>query len=272
MFPPLSTSPAYSSKYTILAPSHKELDLLDFAAVDNYIAKHHIDGIIHAANVGTYGQDIPHSFEKNIQIFVNLSRFANTDRKMITLGSGAEYDKRRPLIRVKESDFGKHIPIDSYGFGKYCCSQIANGNKHITTLRLFGVFGKYEDATKRFISYAISQVVQKKPIVINQNVIFDYLYVNDLVTIIEYILTHLMKHNAYNAGTGERVDLVNITKKIVEVTGVDVSISVKNKTLNKEYTCDVTRLKKEMNGITFTSLDDATRELFTWYKHNLVKS
>lgn len=249
-------------KLNILAPPHKELDLLDFGAVDNYVAKQYIDGIIHAANVGTYGQDIPHSFEKNIQIFVNLSRLASSSRKMITLGSGAEYDKRRPLVRIKESDFGKHIPVDSYGFAKYSCSLIARGNPYIAVLRLFGVFGKYEDREKRFISYAVNQAVKKQPIIINQNVAFDYLFINDLVNIIEYVLTHRMKHKEYNVGSGERMDLVSIAKKIVTVTGVEVPIQVRNKTLNKEYTCDVNRLNSELKKIMLTSIDDGIRELF----------
>jgi len=256
-----------SSKYTILAPAHKELDLLDFAAVDKYIAKHHIDGIIHAANVGTYGQDISHSFEKNVQMFVNVSRLASSSRKMITLGSGAEYDKRRPLEKVKESDFGKYIPVDSYGFAKYSCSLIARGNPYITVLRLFGVFGKYEDKEKRFISYAVNQAVNKKSIIINRNVVFDYLYINDLVSIIEYVFTHRMKHKEYNVGRGVRMDLEAIAKKIINVTKIDVLIRVKNKALNKEYTCDVNRLKREMKETRFTSLDDAVRELFTRYKY-----
>ena len=42
----------FSDRYTIYAPSHKELDLLDTQAVEEFLKKHPVDFLIHAANVG----------------------------------------------------------------------------------------------------------------------------------------------------------------------------------------------------------------------------
>ena len=52
-------------------------------------------------------------------------------------------------------------------------------------LRLFGVFGPYEDWQVRFLSNACARAVWDMPLVIRQNVFFDYLDVDDLGRILE---------------------------------------------------------------------------------------
>lgn len=56
-------------------------------------------------------------------MFKNLADCVNEKCPMITFGSGAEYDKSRPLVMVKEEDFGKSIPKDPYGYSKYLISK-----------------------------------------------------------------------------------------------------------------------------------------------------
>ena len=61
-------------------------------------------------------------------------------------------------------------------------------NTKILNLRVFGVFGKYEDYETRLISNIICRVIFKLPVEINQNAVYDFVYINDLVKIIEYFI------------------------------------------------------------------------------------
>lgn len=258
-------------KYTFIAPTHKELNLLNTDEVDAFFKRNHVDVVVHCAHLGGNRNTpyIPDAVEKNMRMFCNLIRNQNFFTKMIHFGSGAEYDKQLPIVRVKESDFGKHIPEDQYGFSKYICSKYAeNPAGNIVILRPFGVFGKYEDYKTRFISNAIYDILLDKPILINQNVFFDYLYINDLVRIVEYFIEHETKKKSYNIGTGKSVNLVTIAKRLKAISKSKSPIVVKKKGLNKEYTCDNSLLLSELRGFRFTDLDDSLRELYAWYVRN----
>ena len=55
-------------------------------------------------------------------------------------------------------------------------------------LRLFGVYGEFEDYSRRFISNNICRVLSGLPISMNRDMKFDYIYMNDLCFIIEKVI------------------------------------------------------------------------------------
>ncbi|VVA44482.1 conserved hypothetical protein [Candidatus Roizmanbacteria bacterium] len=257
-----------NKKYNLLTPSHKELDLLDEKAVDDFFKKNKIDVVINCAVIGGSRKEehVESALLGNLIIFFNLLRNKRKYKKMIHLGSGAEYDKTKPIIKVKETDLGKTIPKDEYGFFKYICSKYIEKEKDIVCIRLFGLFGKYEDYRYRFISNAIVNNINGLPITMNQNVFFDYTYVDDFVKIVDYFISHKAKHKFYNIGTGKKIDLLTIANKINKIADKKSKIIIKNKGLNNEYTCDNSRLKEELKKFSFTNFDKALVELYNWYK------
>lgn len=255
-------------KYTVLAPTHKELNLLDVNSVGKFFRSHHIDIVIHAAFVGGNRKTpyIADAVETNVRMFLNLIVHQDYFRKMICFGSGAEYDKRRPLKKVSEEEFGKVIPVDQYGFAKYLCSLLAQKSNKVTVLRLFGVFGQYENYESRFISNAICRLVLGKPILINRNVFFDYLYIEDLVRIMGHFILENTTERYINVGSGQRRDLVSIARQINALTDKPTKIIVKQPGLDDEYTCDNTVLMRELGTFKFTNFTSALRQLYIWYK------
>lgn len=255
--------------YTLYSPEKDALNLLDEKMVDTFFHTHKIDVVIHAAVVGgsRTEEKADHALLDNMRMFFNLLKQDKRYKRMIFLGSGAEYDKRRPLIKVKETEFGERIPEDEYGFAKYMCSKYIEQTKNMVNLRIFGLYGKYEDDRYRFISNAICQSISKKTINIHQNVFFDYVYIDDLVKIIDHFITAKnLKHSFYNVGTGRKVDLQMLTQEICKVAGNKTKVLVKKSGLNKEYTCDSSRLLEEMRGFCFIERKKAIAELYQWYK------
>ena len=187
-------------KYNFLIPTEKELDLTDTESVYNFLEEKKVDLILHAANLGGVrkGKEISDSTFTNLKMFFNLIRAKDFYKRMIMFGSGAEYDKRRSIINIKEDDFDEYVPFDQYGFYKYICSKYAEKVNYITHIRLFGVYGKYELYQTRFISNAICRTFFNLPISINQNVFFDYLYVKDLVKIVDCFIKRKPKNKFYN--------------------------------------------------------------------------
>ena len=187
---------------------------------------------------------------------------------MIHFGSGAEYDKRFPIAKVKETDFDKRVPVDEYGFAKYLCSKYIENTENMVCLRIFALFGKGEDYRYRFISNAICRNIFGLPITMRQNVYFDYIYINDFVRIVEYFIENKAKHKSYNIGTGKRVNLKTIANKINDMADKKSIITIKKDGFNKEYTCNNKRLVNEIKGFKFTSFNDYMEDLYAWYKEN----
>ena len=259
------------SKYTIYSPSHQDLELTDEKKVEGFFKKNIIDTVIHCANIGgtrntTQLNDI---VPINLRMFLNLLRCKRYYKKLIFLGSGAEYNKNQPLVKVKETDFDKSVPVDDYGFYKYVCSRFIEREKNIVNLRLFGLYGKHEDYLLRFISNAIVKNLLLLPIDINQNVYFDYLYINDLIRIIDYFINHETKYNIYNVSSGLKIDLITIARKINAISPFQSKFIIRKQGLNNEYTASNTRLTREMKDFKFTSIEEGISDLYKWYGKRL---
>lgn len=255
-------------KYSFAAPSRRQLDLLDSYSVEQFLKLVNPDIVIHAAKYGGT-RKVPNSYETaeiNLRMFFNIVRNNKFFKKMIFLGSGSEYNISRPLKRVKEEEFDRRVPEESFGFYKYMCSKYIGETDKIINLRLFGIFGKYEDYELRFISNAICKNLFGLPITMRQNVFFDYLYINDFIKIIDYFINNGSKYKFYNAGTGRRIDLLTIAKKINKLSEKPSKIIIRKRGLNNEYTCNNDRLKREMPALKFTDFDRSILELYTWYK------
>jgi nucleoside-diphosphate-sugar epimerase len=262
-------------KYEFLAPSHSELELLDEQAVENYLKDRNVDIVIHAANRGGNRKtlDLTRIVPENLRVFFNLVRCKPYYKHMLFLGSGAEYGKQRDLAKISEDDFGKVVPADDYGFYKYVCSQYINEVDFITNLRIFGIYGKYEDADIRFISQTLCKAIYDLPIVMHQNVVFDYVYIEDFVRILDHFIQTPANHKFYNIGTGTARSLESILEDIREVAKKTLPLTKEEEGLNKEYTCDNSRLVSELpKGFIFTDFKKTVKDLFDWYqsqKNNL---
>ena len=245
-------------KYTFLTPTRNELDFTNIKAVKKYFQSHSIDTVIYAINCGD------DNFSDNVRCFDNVVACKKYFRKMIFLGSGAEYDKSNSIQEVEEEESILRFPMDNYGLYKTYCSFIVEKNDWIN-LRLFGVFGKYEDWTKRFISQAINKNLAGQPITINKNVYYDYIYIDDLIRIIDYFITHTAKFNIYNVGSGRKIDLITIATIINNIKW-SFPIKIKTRGLQNEYTCNIDRLMKEISPFEFTPIEKAIQKLYIEYE------
>lgn len=260
-------------KYQTFTPSHKELDLLKDAEVKRFLIKNKIEIVIHCANVGggrnTVGRE--NIVYENLKMFFNLARNCHLFEKMISLGSGAEYDVRHYKKNMSEDYFDTFVPSDDYGFSKYICSKYIEKSNNIINLRLFGVYGKYENPYLKFISNAIVKNILNLPIAINQNVYFDYLYINDLVKIITIIINKKTKFKTYNVTIGRVIDLVTISKLINQQSTFKSKIKILHGGLNQQYSANSTRLKLEIGQFKFTNIKTSIAELYSWYQNNINK-
>ncbi|NCO00453.1 MAG: NAD-dependent epimerase/dehydratase family protein [Epsilonproteobacteria bacterium] len=261
------------NNYNLFTPSSKELDLADEKQVDNYILSNKIDIIIHLANRGG-GRDVAdmkNITEYNLRIFFNIAKHEKNVKKIISFGSGAEYGKHKPIVNAKEEDYFKEQPHDEYGFYKSITSKYIEKSDKIVQLRIFGAYGKYENYKFKFISNAIVKNLLKLPIIINKNVFFDYIYIDDLVKMIDWFIHNDSKEKIYNVTTGEKIDLISLVHLVNEISNFKSEIRVSNEGLNNEYTSNNDRLMNELKGFEFTSHKDAIIKMREYFSYNFDK-
>lgn len=257
----------------LFVPSSKELDLSSEQNVDDYIISNKIDIIIHLANRGGNRDiaDMKNITEYNLRIFFNIVKHTKHVKKIISFGSGAEHAKHKPIIDVKEKDYLLEQPLDEYGFYKSITSKYIEKSDNIVQLRIFGAYGEKEDYRFKFISNAIVKNLLHLPIVINKNVYFDYIYIEDLVKMIEWFIYNGHKEKIYNVTTGKKIDLVTLATLVNEVSDYKSEIIVLNDGLNNEYTSNNERVMSEIKDFKFTSHKDAIMKMRDYFSYNLDK-
>ena len=257
-------------RYRITAPTSSELNLLDADCVREFLRAGNFDAVVHTATTRSNRRmGAPDDMlDRNCRMYFNLARNRQFFGKMLHFGSGAEYHRAGLPSRVRESYFDTHVPTDPYGFSKYICTKHAETQENIFVLRLFGVFGKYEAWDVRFISNACARAVKGLPIVIRQNVKFDYLYVRELAELLTWFLEHEPRDKAYNVCRGEAYTLLQLAEMVSAAAGGAPEIIVRNTAMGAEYSADNTRMLDEMGGFPFRSMSDCVRELYRWYQEH----
>ncbi len=259
-----------AKKYNIIAPGHKDLDLMDEHKVRDFFKKNNIDIVIHSACKPGHrnAKDPTNILYTNTRMFFNLVHNSTLYKKMILMSSGAIYDMRYYQPKMKEDYFGFHVPVDEHGFGRYVCARYIEQVDNIIELRIFGIFGKYEDYAIRFISNAICKVIFDLPVTIKQNRNFDYLYINDLMPVLDYFTGNKPAYKVYNVTPDSSIDLYSLARKVITISGRDLPVIISQPGMGNDYSGDNTRLHREIKNLKITPLDEAIKELYEWYSNN----
>lgn len=255
--------------YELYAPSHAELDLADTESTDSYFSLHRFDAVIHAAVKPGHrnAPDLTNLFYTNNRIFFNLLRHADRCGRILNLGSGAIYDMRHYMPMMSEDYFGQHIPIDEHGYNKYVCGRYMEYcPEDIVDLRIFGIFGKYEDYAIRFISNAICKTLFDLPVTLRQDRDFSYLYAPDLAPILAWFIENKPRYRAYNITPDEVSSLLDLGRKVIKLSGKDLPMKVGTDGMGLPYTGSNAHLREEMGAVLhFTPMQKALEELYSWY-------
>jgi len=259
---------SWASLHEVSAPAHQELDLTDAEAVRAFFRGKAFDAVIHTAVRPGHrnAADPSRQIEINTRMFFNLIRNQERFRKMVVLSSGLVYDQRNYRPKMREDDFDTHVPLDDGGFSKYLIAKHIQFLDNVVELRPFGVFGKYEDYTIRFISNAICRTLFDLPITLRRNRRFDYIWVNDLMPVLEFFIGHDAKHRSYNVTPDEPVELLTMAQKVQKLSGKDLPILVGEAGMGVEYSGSNARLKEEMRELKFTPTGEAVERLYEWYQ------
>jgi GDP-L-fucose synthase len=257
-----SIVPILKRFYDVDTPSRSELNLLEAGAVEQYFRKEKFDVVVHLANP-TAQNPIDRKeelLELSLRVFTSLAHCSHLFGKMIYLGSGAEYGKHRALVQISEEEFGKELPKDAYGLSRYIMNDIAAQKTNITNLRLFACCGP-NDPPYKLIQHAIGCIERGETITQRQNMLYDFLYVEDIAYILRYFVEHEPLYKAYNLCSGTGVLTGDVANEVRKQLNSDIPIVFENETLGLEYTASNERLRLELPGWKPTPIEAAVHQI-----------
>ena len=256
---------ALKNRYEIFAPRHSELELLDADAVASYVRKNRIEVIVHAAVHVPAFNGREREFFNDMQMFYHLERLSPEVEKILYFGSGAEYDKRFDIRDVREEEVGRSLPVTEYGLAKYTMNRFCCSSRNIYNLRLFGIFGKYELWQVKFLSNLCCKAVFDLPLSIRKDCLFNFLYIEDLVDIVDWFLWHTPEHHDYNVCHDRNYRLSELAELVLRVSGKELPVTMLSPKRNLDYTGSNERLRRELPNAAITSMETALRELYQYY-------
>ena len=261
-----------SVTHEITSPSHSALDLVSGEQVDRFLSKNPFDVILHGAIKPGHrnAKDFSGLLDADLRMYFNLAKNAEKYKiKMFNFGSGCCYDMNFYKAKMAEDYMGEHIPTDPTGFAKYIASLHALQSEYVTDLRVFGIFGRYEDYSIRFISNAVCKAIHGLPITLRQNRSFDYIYIDDFIRLLDCMMAADLKHHAYNITPDISVNLYDLALMVRELSGhPTLPVETALEGMGLSYSGDNARLTEEFPDFVFSDIRDNVADLYSWYVQN----
>ena len=285
-----------SHKYTIFAPSSKEVDLTNYGQVTRYIAEVQPDIIIHSAGlVGGIQANIknPVGFlVKNLQMGLNviLAAQQNNVKKLLNLASSCMYPRDMEIGLTEDMILkGELEPTnEGYALAKVVATRLCEymnredekwQYKTAIPCNLYGKYDKFDPKHSHMVPAVIRKIYEAKENNIDEVEIWgdglsrrEFMYAGDLADFVYYALAHFDKMpQNLNVGLGRDYTINEYYQVIAKVIGYEGT-----------FTHDLSKpmgMKKKMIDNTQltafgwqpkTSLEDGIKQTLEYFKNTIL--
>ena len=198
-----------SENHAITAIGREDFDLANQNDCRAFFSDKCYDVVIHCAVMGgnRLFKDSFECFKTNVEMFLNLKENKHKFDKLLHFGSGAEFS----------------LTPYYYGYSKKIISSIIKETKNFYNLRIFGVFDE-NDLKTRFIVASIINSLKGNNINIHENKFMDFIYMKDLVSLVEYYINMVTLSKDIDCCYKDKVTLHNIANIINSLSDKKVKI------------------------------------------------
>ena len=239
----------FCNKYEITTIGREDFCIEDEQECEKFFNKSYYDAVIHTAIVGgsRFYPDGMDCLKSNINIFLNILNNKNNFGKLINFGSGAQFNL---------------IP-KYYGLSKKLINSFIKENSNFYDLRIYGVFNENEIDT-RFIKGSILSNLEKEKISIFNNKMMDYIYMDDLCSLVEYYIEENNPAKEIDCCYKNKVTLYNIAQFINSISDFQSKIELQSHSYD-HYIGPQKNLPIETLG-----LEEGIKRTFEKIKNNVV--
>lgn len=255
-----------------------QTDLLDTKELKKIIAKIQPSIIYHLAAHGAYpSQNNPEKiFDVNIFGTLNLLQACNRHpyQLFVNIGSSSEYGLKNTAM--SETDIchpNTYYAISKLTSTLLCRYAAEKDKKTIVTLRLFSVYGAYEQPS-RLIPQMFKSVKNGRPISLAKpNIVHDFIYIEDVISLLlnQSALTK-RSGNCFNLGSATQTSLRQLVRTVETITGKKLKTKW-NAYPNREWdtyswVANMTKTRKKLDWKPSYSLQAGLKKNWEWYLKN----
>lgn len=190
---------SFKHDYHVTTISRDTFDLSNAQQTKLWFQDKYFDVVIHTAIRGgsRLVKDDSVVLDNNLQMYFNLLDQQLKYSRFINIGSGAElYSTNSP-----------------YGLSKHVIRTSLLEKNNFYNLRIFGIFNENELET-RFIKANITKYVRKEPMLIFEDKLMDFYYMNDFVSLIRFYVENDNVPKEYDCCYEKHLTLSMIAEKI----------------------------------------------------------
>ncbi|MEM8805937.1 MAG: NAD-dependent epimerase/dehydratase family protein [Cyanobacteria bacterium P01_G01_bin.38] len=256
-----------------------EVNLSDQAALIAVVERIKPDWIFHLAVHGAYSSqtDLTQMVQTNFLGTINLveaclkvgfEAFVNT-------GSSSEYGfKATAPAETEWLEPNSHYAVTKASATLFCRYTAQRQKVHLPTLRLYSVYGPYEEPS-RLMPTLIAQGLQGKlPPLVNPDIARDYVYVDDVNE--AYILAATRatpeRGAVYNVGTGTQVrlrEVVEVACRVLGITAAPEWGSMPNRQWDSSvWIANNHKIQTELGWVPRYSFEQGFKSMTDWFQQH----
>jgi len=256
-----------------------EVNFDDEIVLTSVVGKIQPDWIFHLAAHGAYPSqtDLRQMVQTNIMGTINLveaclrigfEAFVNT-------GSSSEYGfKDYAPSETEWLEPNSHYAVTKASATLYCCYTAQSRGVHIPTLRLYSVYGPYEEPTRLMPTLIMRGLKGELPPLVNPDVAHDYVYVEDVIE--AYLLSATQPNQklgaVYNVGTGVQTSLrqaVDIARRVMNIRVEPVWETMSNRKWDiNVWVADNQKIRAELGWQPRHTFEQGFRLMVNWFHAN----
>lgn len=257
-----------------------QVELDDRPALDRLISQVRPEWIFHLAAYGAYSwqTELPQMIQTNITGTANLveacarigfAAFVNT-------GSSSEYGaKDHPPAEDEALEPNSHYACTKAAATLLCRYTARSRNLHLPTLRLYSVYGPYEDPGRLFPALIRKGLQGELPPLVSPDTMRDYVHVDDVCA--AYLLAASRPGQApgaiYNVGTGAQTSM----RQLVELARKALGIAVEPRWGSMPariwdtsvWVADNRRIREALGWQPRTSLEEGFSRTAEWFRQHV---
>lgn len=257
-----------------------EVDLGNLEALVRVIGNIHPEWIFHLAAHGAYSSqtDLARMVQTNVIGTMNLvnaclkagfEAFVNT-------GSSSEYGfKDHAPTETEWLEPNSHYALTKASATLFCRYTAQSQNIHLPTLRLYSVYGPYEELSRLMPTIIMKGLHGKLPPLVNPEIARDYVYVDDVNE--AYLLAATRPSQElgaiYNVGTGIQTsmrEVVEVARRVMNLTAEPEWGSMPNREWDTNaWVSNNLEIQSALAWRPRYTLESGFRQMVNWFKDNL---
>jgi nucleoside-diphosphate-sugar epimerase len=255
------------------------VDFADQVELDRVVSMVRPEWVFHLAAYGAYSSqyDLGLMAQTNIIGTMNLVEacLRTGFEAFVNTGSSSEYGyKDYAPAETEWLEPNSHYAVTKAAATLFCRYTAQSEGVHLPTLRLYSVYGPYEEPTRLMPSLAVRGLEGRLPPLVNPATARDYVFVDDVSDAFVRVASTPVHERGpvYNIGTGTQTtlsDLVSIVRRVMEIDADPDWGSMPNRAWDTAYwVADSRKVRDALGWEPRYDLERGFRRMVDWFKDN----